>query len=407
MTTNPSTPQIDPEVQQMVSEEIKEEGKRRWLLLALLLLLLLSCGVIGVFIRYATTREPLPNIIVPPLLSEQVQYPPVFTFSFEGVDRPMGVAVSPDGQRIYVAEGAGQYAIKMFDRDGNLINTFAPPGTTPSNRKPTYIAVAASGLVFVSEHYNHVIDIFDADGNFIDAIIGQDLTLSEVVSTELNGTVPEGTQAFYNNIDKRVYYQVPGAEVVNVAVPQRVSWAPLGMRFDAQGNLLVTNLVAGKHSVLIYPAESLTGSWLNFDPQVKEFGVQGAGNGELSFPNSVVTNSKGQFFVSDGNNGRISAWTAEMVYQTFFAYGSAESALNLPRGLWMDSKDRLHVADAVGQFIRVYDVSGDTEGVYLFSFGEPGLNNGQFNYPTDICMDASGRLYIADRENNRIQVWSY
>jgi hypothetical protein len=35
------------------------------------------------------------------------------------------------------------------------------------------------------------------------------------------------------------------------------------------------------------------------------------------------------------------------------------------------------------------------------------LGDGQFNYPNDIALDASGRLYIADRENNRIQVWSY
>ena len=44
----------------------------------------------------------------------------------------------------------------------------------------------------------------------------------------------------------------------------------------------------------------------NFNPQVAEFGVEGKGDGQFSFPNSVVTDSQGNFYVSDGNNGRIS-----------------------------------------------------------------------------------------------------
>ena len=296
--------------------------------------------------------------------------------------------------------------IKMFDRDGKLIFTFSPPGTTPSNRRPVYIAVDASGRVYVVDNYNHVIDVFSPDGKFIDAIISRDLTLSEFVASRNNGSVPEGTEYYYNNIDKQVYYRLPGAELESVEATEREPWTPLGLRFDSKGNLLVTDLTAGKHSVLIYPQEVLNGSWLNFDPQIKEFGSQGTENGQHSFPNSVTSDSRGNFYVSDGNNGRISYWNAEYQYETFFGFGSTENALNLPRGMWMDGKDRLHVADAVGQFIRVYDTSNSEQG-FLYSFGKFGISDGEFNYPTDICIDISGRLYIADRENNRIQIWSY
>ena len=122
--------------------------------------------------------------------------------------------------------------------------------------------------------------------------------------------------------------------------------------------------------------------------------------------NQEGRNSLGNFYVSDGNNGRISVWSLDMQYKTFFGFGSADSALNLPRGIWMDAKDHLLVADAVGQFIRVYDVSG-AEPVFIYNIGTYGALEGQFNFPNDICMDASGRVYIADRENNRVQIWSY
>ena len=72
----------------------------------------------------------------------------------------------------------------------------------------------------------------------------------------------------------------------------------------------------------------------------------------------------------------------------------------------MDKRDRLYVVDAVVQNVKVYDVSGE-EPVFLFAFGDWGQDDGQFNYPSDIVLDTSGRLYVADRENNRVQVWSY
>ena len=72
----------------------------------------------------------------------------------------------------------------------------------------------------------------------------------------------------------------------------------------------------------------------------------------------------------------------------------------------LDDRNRLHVVDAVGQNVKVYDFSAD-EPAFLFAFGSIGAQSGQFNYPNDVALDATGRVYIADRENNRIQVWTY
>ena len=64
------------------------------------------------------------------------------------------------------------------------------------------------------------------------------------------------------------------------------------------------------------------------------------------------------------------------------------------------------MADAVGSLIRVYDVSGE-EPAFAFEIGAFGIEEGQFNYPVDVFVDDTGRLYVADRGNNRIDVWSY
>ena len=62
----------------------------------------------------------------------------------------------------------------------------------------------------------------------------------------------------------------------------------------------------------------------------------------------------------------------------------------------------LYVSDGYGN-ARVHKFSPD--GRPLLSWGEPGTDPGQFNIPHNICCDADGWVYVADRENHRIQVF--
>ena len=52
---------------------------------------------------------------------------------------------------------------------------------------------------------------------------------------------------------------------------------------------------------------------------------------------------------------------------------------------------------------RVHKYSPD--GKLLFSWGESGTEPGQFNIAHNICTDKDGWVYVADRENHRIQVF--
>src|SRR5262249_53230230 len=45
------------------------------------------------------------------------------------------------------------------------------------------------------------------------------------------------------------------------------------------------------------------------------------------------------------------------------------------------------------------------QGQLLFSWGEPGSGPGQFNLPHGIAVDRDERVYVADRENSRIQIF--
>ncbi len=48
--------------------------------------------------------------------------------SIYGIDAPMGVAVSPSGDRIYVTESEGRRLVRVFDSSGDQVDTLKPPG---------------------------------------------------------------------------------------------------------------------------------------------------------------------------------------------------------------------------------------------------------------------------------------
>src|SRR5689334_564927 len=68
----------------------------------------------------------------------------------------------------------------------------------------------------------------------------------------------------------------------------------------------------------------------------------------------------------------------------------------------LSPKGEIYVSDGYGN-ARVHKYSPD--GRLLMSWGEPGTGEGEFNIVHNICCDADGWVYVADRENHRVQMF--
>ncbi len=94
-----------------------------------------------------------------------------------------------------------------------------------------------------------------------------------------------------------------------------------------------------------------------------------------------------------------SSGAVKLVAQDVFgSAGSGEGQLNDPRGIAVDAKGNIYVADTGNHRIEVFG----SDGKPIHSIGSLGSGDGQFNEPHGIAVDGQGNIYVADTWNARV-----
>ncbi|MHB8275070.1 MAG: NHL repeat-containing protein [Dermatophilaceae bacterium] len=327
-----------------LTPEQERRRRRKRILLALLALLVLLFAIL--FGWYLSTRKPLSQL--PGLTQEKL---PHYVSSFYGVTRPMGVAVSPSGERIYVTESDGTRLVRVYDKAGNKVGTLAPPKSTGAGHVPVYVAVdPVTSNVYVSDRPTQAVYIYDAKGAY------------------LRTFAPRG--------------DLGGG------------WQPLGLAFDKPGNLYVTDVSSTVHRVLVFGRDGTLRRTLG-------------STGKLSFPNGIAIDPQGTAYVSDSNNGRLVTFDPAGTLGVKINRGVGQGDLGLPRGVAIDTSNRLYVVDTSAHAVKIYRLAASKAPTFIGSFGDEGSLDGTFEYPNGVATDTRSRIYVTDRENNRVQVWSY
>ncbi|EJD76381.1 B-box zinc finger family protein [Loa loa] len=83
---------------------------------------------------------------------------------------------------------------------------------------------------------------------------------------------------------------------------------------------------------------------------------------------------------------------------SFGSEGSADGQFCRPWGICCDNKGRIIVADRSNNRVQIFD----KEGNFLHKFGSPGTRPGQFDRPAGI----TNEIVVADKDNHRVQVFS-
>lgn len=111
------------------------------------------------------------------------------------------------------------------------------------------------------------------------------------------------------------------------------------------------------------------------------------GGAPFNAPTDVALDSKGNIYVSDGyGNARIHKFTPDgKLVKSWGEPGSGKSEFVVPHAIAIDANDRLLVADRHNNRIQIFD----TEGKFLTEWKDIEL-------PTDIFIDKDGAVYVSD-----------
>ncbi|MGG1518345.1 stalk domain-containing protein [Paenibacillus oryzisoli] len=269
-------------------------------------------------------------------------------------NEPTGLAVDANGN-VFVAD-SGNHAIRKIDTAGN-VTTFAGSGLVGSKdgkgadasfNRPSDVAVAADGTVYVADTLNHVIRKITADG-----------TVSTIGAPSARAIQIRPGEASF------------AGEFQDGALASAKFNEPSGLALDSLGNLYVSD--TGNQRI----------RYIDFK------------TGQVKTIAGSTPSVSGSFYAKN-----------ELYAGGDYEDGAALQAMfDFPKGLAVTSEGGLLIADSLNHAIRylldgqVTTISGtlqtgETDGVEQAA---------QFYSPTDVMITQQGNLVVADELNNKIR----
>ncbi len=216
---------------------------------------------------------------------------------------PWGVAVSPDGQWIYVAD-TWNHRVQKLTSDGKPVKSWGTPNYNPVSSGPydlwgpRGIAVDALGHVLVVDTGNKRIAVYDANGNFISQFGG--------------GGINPG------QFDE-----------------------PVGLAIDSQGTLYVADTWNQRIQVFV-PNENRT----VYSPSI-QWDIAGWSSQSLDNKPYLAVDQQGHIFATDADSFRVLEFTTTGVFvHVWGGYGIGPMNFGLPSGIAVDSHGRIWVSDS-------------------------------------------------------------
>ncbi len=276
-----------------------------------------------------------------------------------GLNAPRSLAFADDGT-IYVADSRN-HRVLHIDTQGNVLHewgAYADGVGTPIGEgtfnEPWGIAIGPDGSVYVTDTWNHRIEKFTAEGQFV-----------TVWGTFGQGETPA---SFYG---------------------------PRGLAVDSMGRVYVTD--TGNKRIAVFDADG------NF---ITDFGSAGFDPGQFDEPVGIAVDKNGTVYVADTWNKRI---------QTFVPVDSDGSLSFVPQKQWdvygwfgqsLDNKPFIAVNDALHVFVT------DPDGYRVMEFDQNGElvrvwddieTQNSLGMPSGVAVDREGRIWITDSTNNRLR----
>jgi len=216
--------------------------------------------------------------------------------------------------------------------------------------EPWGVAVGPDGAVVVADTWNHRVQVFNSEGEFL-AKVGR--------FGQSGGTVTAAPGQFYG---------------------------PRDVAVDAEGRVYVSD--TGNKRVQVFDAD------LNY---LYAFGGPGIVEGRLDEPVGLAWGPDDLLYVADTWNRRVQVLTPQGDFvRAWPVPGWAGQSVSNKPYLAVDSAGRVYASDPEGQRVLVFDALG----VPLMVL--KGAGGSTWSLPAGLALDAQGRLWLSDAAGSRL-----
>jgi peptidylglycine monooxygenase len=129
-------------------------------------------------------------------------------------------------------------------------------------------------------------------------------------------------------------------------------------------------------------------------------------SGELEDAHHIFVGPDDGVYLADRDAHQVLKYTTNGVLQMSLGNrhrAAMQAPFNHPSDIAVAPSGEIYVSDGYGNS-SVHRFSQD--GTYVSSFGSPGSGPGQFRVPHSIRVANDGRVFVCDRENHRVQVFT-
>ncbi|NMM47571.1 peptidyl-alpha-hydroxyglycine alpha-amidating lyase family protein [Marinigracilibium pacificum] len=177
---------------------------------------------------------------------------------------------------------------------------------------------------------------------------------------------------------------------------------PAGLGINSKGNLVVFHRAGvdpNRDPLTLISKPTIAIIDVNTGKIVSEFG-----SGMFILPHGLTVDEEDNIWVTDTGLDQVFKFNRKgkllMTLGIAHEKGDDHIHFNRPTDVAVLKGGSFYVSDGYGNS-RVIKFS--KEGKFQFQWGEKGSNEGQFNLPHAIDVDFEGNVYVADRENGRVQ----
>ncbi len=174
------------------------------------------------------------------------------------LQRPTGLAIDKDSGHIYVAD-TGEHNIKVFNGEGNLVNTIGEPGEGPGQfNAPTYLCIS-NGFLYVSDTLNARVQKLTIEGKPI-SIIGQrglyigNFTRPKGITADSDGNIYV-IESYYDHL---LIFSASGDFLLPIGgtgTEIGYFYLPAGIWSDSQDRIFTADMLNGRVIIMQYMGE--------------------------------------------------------------------------------------------------------------------------------------------------------